>query len=266
MLQVTQHGPIAHIRLTRTILGRPIYSVAAYLVDGLLVDSGPPHTAGELVRWCRDQGVQQVVNTHHHEDHSGGNGPLHRVLGLPIHAPAASLPTLAHFYRLELYRRIIWGRPEGVQAEALGERLDTPHYAFQVIPTPGHCPEHVCFFEAREGWLFSGDLFIHERAHYLRTDEEMAPLLASLRRVLALEPRTLFCSHAGVVPDASVALARKIAYWEQLQEKALELGRSGLSDRQVARQLLGKEGMMTRVTRGHMSKRNLARALMGPGR
>ena len=41
MLQLDQHGPITAIRMARSLLGRPVYWTAAYLVDGLLIDSGP---------------------------------------------------------------------------------------------------------------------------------------------------------------------------------------------------------------------------------
>ena len=89
MVEATAHGSITRLHLARTAFGRPLYTVEAYLVDGLLIDSGPPATASQMVVWCRGRGVRQVVNTHHHEDHAGGDGALQRALGVPIAAPAA---------------------------------------------------------------------------------------------------------------------------------------------------------------------------------
>ncbi len=266
MLETATYGPITRLRLARTVLGRPLYTVNAYLVDGLLIDAGPPATASELVAWCRGRDVRQVVNTHHHEDHSGGDRALQRVLGLPIAAPAEAALILADFYRLQLYRRIVWGRPRRAVAEPLGDAVESEHYRFEVIPTPGHCPDHVCLFEPQQGWLFSGDLFIHERVRYLRTDEDVWGALASLRRVVALRPRLLICSHAGFVEDAGGAIARKIACWEGLAEQARTLRGEGLSPRQITDRLLGAEGLGTRVTRGHSAKINLVRALLEEGR
>ena len=140
--------------------------------------------------------------------------------------------------------------------------VKTAHHHFQVIPTPGHCPDHVCFYEPEQGWLFSGDLFIHERAHYLRRDEDLDELMKSLQHVLALRPKLLVCSHTGVIEDACGAIERKIAYWEQLRIQAQTLRRSGLSVHEVTDHLLGGEGWMTRVSGGHMSKINLVRALL----
>jgi glyoxylase-like metal-dependent hydrolase (beta-lactamase superfamily II) len=264
VLKTSTHDSIIRIQLARTILGRPFYTVAAYLVDGLLIDSGPPFTARQLIAWLQEQEVRQVVNTHHHEDHSGGTGPIQRALRVPVAVPAAAVPLVTHFPQLELYRRIVWGQPAGVTVQALGEVVKTAHHHFQVIPTPGHCPDHVCFYEPEQGWLFSGDLFIHERAHYLRRDEDLDELMKSLQHVLTLRPKLLVCSHTGVIEDACGAIERKIAYWEQLRIQAQTLRRSDLSVHEVTGHLLGGEGWMTRVSGGHMSKINLVRALLRP--
>jgi glyoxylase-like metal-dependent hydrolase (beta-lactamase superfamily II) len=263
MLEATTHGPITRVHLARTFLGRPLYTVEAYLVDGLLIDSGCPATASELVAWCEGRNVRQVVNTHHHEDHSGGDGALQAALGLPIAAPAGAIPILADFPRLQLYRRIVWGQPGDVAVQPLGDVVETDHYRFEVIPTPGHCPDHVCLFEREQGWLFSGDLYVHERVRYMRADEDAVSSLESLRRVLALRPRLLVCSHAGLVEDGCGAIARKIAYWEGLAEQARALRREGLPLREVTDRLLGPEDMMARFTAGHFTKINLIRSLLG---
>jgi len=265
MLESTVDGPITRIHLARTFLGRPLYTVEAYLVDGLLIDTGCPATAAELVAWCRGMDARQGVNTHHHEDHSGGDGALQRGLGLPIAAPDRAVSILADFPSLQFYRRVVWGQPEDVMVERLGSVVETERYRFEVIPTPGHCPDHVCLFESEQGWLFSGDLFIHERVRYLRADENALITLESLRRVLALWPRLLICSHVGLVDDACGAIERKIAFWEGLAQEARALRDQGFSLRQVAHRLLGPEGMMSRFTRGHFSKVNLIRSLLGEG-
>jgi len=262
MLETRTAGPITRLYLARTAFGRPLYTVNAYLVDGLLIDAGCPATASELVAWCRGRNVRRVVNTHHHEDHAGGDRALQRVLGLPVAAPAKAVPLLAHPRRLHLYRRIVWGQPRGVAVEPLGERVETARYCFQVIPTPGHSPDHVCLFEREQGWLFGGDLFVHERVRYLRSDEDVGEILKSLRLALALRPRLLICSHAGFVEDACGAIARKIAYWEDLAERARALRRQGFSLPEVTGRLLGPEDLMTRLSRGHFAKANLVRALL----
>lgn len=247
--------------MARTFLGRPLYTVEAYLVDGLLIDTGCPATAAELVDWCRGQAVRHVINTHHHEDHAGGNRALQEALGVSVSVPAEAVPLLARPPRLQPYRRIVWGQPKPAIVEPLGAFVETERYQFAVLPTPGHCSDHVCFFEPEQGWLFGGDLFIHERVRYLRIDEEARRTLESLRRVLTLRPRVLFCAHAGVIEDACRAIERKIAYWESLAEQARLLREEGLSPRRVTDRLLGPEKGMAYLTGGHFSKLNLIRSL-----
>lgn len=262
MLHATEPEPITCIHLARTFFGRSLYSVKAYLVDGLLIDTGCPATASELAAWCQGRNVRQAVNTHHHEDHAGGNRVLQKTLGLPIAAPVQAVPILADFPRLQFYRWLMWGQPGDVTVEPLGDAVETDRHRFEVISTPGHCPDHVCLFEPKQGWLFSGDLFIHERVRYLRADEDARRTLESLRQVLALKPRLLVCSHAGLVEDGSGAIERKIAYWEGVAKEARSLRRKGLSLRKVTDRLLGPEDMMSRITRGHFAKINLIRSLL----
>jgi glyoxylase-like metal-dependent hydrolase (beta-lactamase superfamily II) len=63
--------PVKAVTMARTALGRPLYKVKAYIVDGWLVDCGSPATSGEIVRLAREQGLRGVVDSHHHKDHAG---------------------------------------------------------------------------------------------------------------------------------------------------------------------------------------------------
>jgi glyoxylase-like metal-dependent hydrolase (beta-lactamase superfamily II) len=261
MLRLHDDGLVRRATMARTAFGQPLYTVEIYVVDGWLIDSGPPATSQEIVRFARELNLCGVANTHHHEDHAGGDAAL-CTLGLIPRAPTLTIPLLAKPYRREFYRRLVWGQPEPVHAVDMGEYLETEQHRFQVIPTPGHCPDHVCLLERSEGWLFSGDLFLGEHVKYLRADEDACVTLDSLRRVMMLDFDTLFCSHAGRVADAKAALCRKIDYWEDIQGRACDLRRAGQPLEAIRDQLLGPEGWMTTFTRGHFSKLNLLRSLI----
>ena len=175
MLKTTFYGDVTRFDLGRTLFGRGRYWATAYLVDGMLVDTGCAFSALELVTALADVPLTHIVNTHTHEDHIGGNGPLQRQRdGLEILAHPLALPVLADprgAQPLHLYRRVTWGWPEPSHGQPVpdGAVIETEHHHFQVVYTPGHRPDHICLYEARRGWLFTGDLFVggQDRANIL---------------------------------------------------------------------------------------------------
>ncbi|HEX3557039.1 MAG TPA: MBL fold metallo-hydrolase [Thermoanaerobaculia bacterium] len=262
MFRPTPQGPLTRIHMASTLLDRPVYEVSAYAFADLLIDSGPPQRAAQLVEWCRGGPVRRVVLTHHHEDHVGGAAALQEELGLPILAPVGAVPILAEGLRIPLYRRAVWRSPRRFRAEPLGPVVEGEGYRLRVVPTPGHAFSHVCLFDEERRWLFSGDLYVHERVRYLRRIESVRDHLDSLRKVLALEPELLICDHAGILDNAAERLARKIGWWEDLGGKARELRDRGLSVEEITRRLLGREGLLSWLSLGDFSHRNLIRELI----
>lgn len=262
MLRTSRHGPLTRIELLPTLLGRPVYSVSAYLLGDTLIDSGCQKTAAELAAWCDGRGIARIVHTHHHEDHAGGDRLLVDRFGLEVSAPPLTAAILEDFYRLPIYRRVVWGQPGKVRARAMADAVEIDGRRFDVISTPGHAADHVCLHDPGSGWVFTGDLFISPEVLYLRRVEDAGKHLDSLRRILELQPRVLICSHAGVIEDASAALSRRIAHWESVAERARLLRAQGRSLGSLTRELLGREGWMTWISLGEFSKRNLVRSLL----
>lgn len=261
MIVSFDYGEVRYFRMARTVLGRAIYWTGVYLIDGLLVDSGPPNLAREVRRLVGDLGVRQCVTTHHHEDHSGNHGLLAQQLRITPLAHASAVARLAEpEARPQLYRRVAWGARPPAPAAPLGDGLETPRFRFRVIHTPGHATDHVALFEPERGWLFSGDLYLAPRLRYLRADEDVYAMMDSLRRVLALEPRVLFCQHRGRVEQGAARLRDKLDFLVELRERIHELHGRGWSDAAIARALPGSDLLWRVWTGGDFSKRNFVRA------
>jgi glyoxylase-like metal-dependent hydrolase (beta-lactamase superfamily II) len=66
-----------------------------------------------------------------------------------------------------------------------------------VLYTPGHSLDHLCLYEPRQGWLFSGDLFVGGRDRALRSGCDIWQIIASLKAIAALPVVCLFAGSAA---------------------------------------------------------------------
>ncbi len=263
MLRISTYAEVTRFDLARTLAGRGRYWTTAYLVDGLLIDSGCAHTAPEMVRALREAPLTRLVNTHSHEDHIGANGPLQRQrAGLEIRAHPLAIPVLEDPRReqpLHPYRRLFWGWPEPSQAQPLadGAVLETEAFRFQVIYTPGHSPDHLCLYEPQRGWLFSGDLFVGGRERALRDGHDIWQIIASLKRIAALPSTVMFPGSARIRENPNTELASKIAYLEEFGNRVLDLHHRGWGVDAIVRALCGKPMFIELITLGDFARRHL---------
>jgi glyoxylase-like metal-dependent hydrolase (beta-lactamase superfamily II) len=268
VIQTTKIGEVTRFDSARTIMGRGAYWATAYLVDGLLIDTGCAHSASELVTKLEDERLDLVVNTHSHEDHIGANSLLQRRYpDLKIYVHPAALPVLADPRKtqpLQLYRRVMWGWPQPSLAQPVqhGDVFETDRFRFEVLYTPGHSPDHLCLYEREKGWLFSGDLFVGGKDRALRVDNNIWQIIATLKAVAALPISRLYPGCARARENPAQELADKIAYLEEIGGQVLALHEKGFPRKKIARSLFGGIMWIELVTSGHFSRLNLVNSFI----
>jgi glyoxylase-like metal-dependent hydrolase (beta-lactamase superfamily II) len=263
-IETSEDGQVARFRLAHKVPGQAPYFTAAYWADGLLIDTGCAHTAREFTSALKRWQVQTVVNTHSHEDHIGANADVQEIFGCPILAHADALPILENprLQPLQPYRRLFWGWPKPSQGEPIGEWVETAHFCFQVVHTPGHSPDHVCLFEPDQGWLFSGDAYVGGQDRALRQGYDIYGIISSLKKLAALPVQRIFSGSGSVRPNGAELLQQKITYLEELGGQIRSLHQQGLSAHRIRRQVLGREPSITYITLGHFSGKHLVRSYL----
>ena len=248
MIATQEFEEVLQIKLCRYPEFIPAATVSAYLVDSLLIDSGPAHTAEELADFLRDKNVKTVVNTHFHEDHISANKFLQEHYGAEIFAPLRSVDKINKPADLFLYQEEVWGYPIPSQVKPLSKSISTEKFTFEIIPTPGHDRDHVCLFESNRRWLFSGDLYVGTKPNVCRPTDDQWQILEDLKTVCALKPRILFPAPSNVILDPGEKLDKVIAHLEDLGRRVEELHKKGLNTDDIRQQIFGEENPITQRT------------------
>jgi glyoxylase-like metal-dependent hydrolase (beta-lactamase superfamily II) len=264
LIKETAFGKIIRIMMGRDLDGAVLYWTTAYLVDGLLIDTGCTYTAEELIKFLHGLKVDKIVNTHHHEDHVGGNALLQKKRGPELYAHHLTIPLINRRLPLNKYQELVWGYPQPSVAKPLLPEVRTAHHNFRVIETPGHCPDHVSLYEPEQGWLFSGDLFVSETQKVFRADEDILTILSSLQRLLELPgpELTIFTSIGEVFTTGRSSILAFLDYIEEVRTKALQLSSEGHDAVSIRDTIFKRESIMAKLTEGHYSVLNLIRGLL----
>lgn len=264
MLEVRKEGPVTLYKMGRSIGSFVPYTAYAFLLDDLLIDTGPRHAGRELLAALEGIKVKKIIHTHYHEDHTGNSREVLKLTGaeMLIHPRAFPFIENPEIMQLRFYERLLWGRPDPFSGKAIPAEIRTDNFCLKVIHTPGHSPDHLCFYEPGQKWLFTGDIFCGTKFKYLRFDEDFHLTLASLNQLAELPVDTAFCSLLGTVNNGSAALAQKIANMKTLKSNVLKERELGHGARRIRSKLLGSEGRMYYATFGHYAKKNAVESII----
>lgn len=145
--------------------------------------------------------VRWVLVTHTHPDHSPGAAPLAartgaELLGLPPppgpHQDTTFVPD---------------------RALADGDTLELGDCSVDVVHTPGHASNHLCFRHTALDWLFTGDHLIDGSTVVIDPpDGDMRHYLESMARIRALACRAIAPGHGNLIEDPRRAIDRIVRH------------------------------------------------------
>lgn len=186
-----------------------------YLLPGrepTLVDAatGEPRHVAALDEALGARRLARVLVTHAHSDHASGAPDL------------AARWTGAEFFKMPWPERdgeyrIDW-RPL-----ADGDVVDAGDGALRVLHTPGHAPDHICFFDETEGTLFCGDLLIQGGTVVVPGSYggSLTDYLASLARIRELRPARVLPAHGPEIDDVAALIDHYVAHRRRRDEEIL---------------------------------------------
>jgi glyoxylase-like metal-dependent hydrolase (beta-lactamase superfamily II) len=95
--------------------------------------------------------------------------------------------------------------------------------SLSALETPGHTRESLCFWDSAEGILFTGDL-VAGTGTVVVDDQPgaLADYIASLDRLLALAPRTIYPGHGPIVEDGPAKIREYLAHRRQRVQQVVD--------------------------------------------
>jgi glyoxylase-like metal-dependent hydrolase (beta-lactamase superfamily II) len=154
--------------------------------------------------------LSAVLVTHAHGDHASG------------------APAIAERMPDARFSKMPWPErdaryPVAWHSLADGDRIDAGDTTVVAVHTPGHAPDHLCFWHEETRTLFSGDLAVQGTSVVIPASVggDLAAYLASIGRVLELEPIRLLPAHGPVINRPATLLRNYLAHRREREEQVL---------------------------------------------
>jgi glyoxylase-like metal-dependent hydrolase (beta-lactamase superfamily II) len=180
-----------------------------------VIDPGPRskrHTDAIVAAAGRDR-IRWIVLTHTHPDHAPGATRLVKVTGAEVLGHSRREPSV----------RVDRALRDGGSVVGADFRLDVLH-------TPGHAPNHLCFLLDGERMLFTGDTILEGMFSVVSpsTGGDMAAYMATLDRLRRIRGlRSIAPGHGRLIDDPEPRIAAYLRHRRDRERQVLRLVRRG---------------------------------------
>ena len=182
-----------------------------YVIKGtptIIIDPGSTQFLTTLIQELQQDGIDAkdidiITNTHLHCDHCSANEALKQLSGARI----LSHPLQNKFYNVTVIETAkFFGLPP-MEFAADGyidnNKLDTADMEFELIPSPGHSPDSICFYCQKDRLLICGDvIFAGNTGRVDLPGGNADQLRQSIEALSRLEIEYLLPGHMDVVTSA----------------------------------------------------------------
>jgi glyoxylase-like metal-dependent hydrolase (beta-lactamase superfamily II) len=180
-----------------------------------VIDPGPdlaPHIDA-IVGASMLERVRWVLLTHTHPDHWPAAGKIRELTGARVAAfsPFPKADEVAIDLDIELHD---------------GDTIDGTEFRLEALHTPGHAPNHLCFWLDEERVLFTGDHVLHGTTTVVNPQRggDMIQYLASLERLRKIRRVSRICpGHGDVMEDPTAVLDEYVAHRKLRERQILKL-------------------------------------------
>ncbi|MCK9984881.1 MAG: hypothetical protein AzoDbin1_01353 [Azoarcus sp.] len=213
------------------------------LFDGgraTVVDSGYVSHGAQTVALLREvlagRRLADLVNTHSHSDHIGGNALVQRTFGCAITVPAGMLPTVAAWDEDALLLTTAAQSGERFHADRAlhpGDTLEMGELVWQAIAAPGHDMDALVFHNRDRRILISGDALWRDGfgilfAEVLGLGDGIGAARRTLEAIARLPVDVVIPGHGAPFVEFDDALARAFARLRAFEEDGSRMARNAI--------------------------------------
>jgi len=178
----------------------------------VVIDPGPLIDAHiETIIASATGPIKWILVTHTHPDHSPAAMQLAAATGAEVMGVVA--PPGRHQDRTFIPDRTLAG----------GEFLTFTEFELEVVHTPGHASNHLCYLHRGSRWLFTGDHIINGSTVVIDPpDGSMSDYLQSLKKLQTIGIDALAPGHGAILENVSEALSWLINHRLKREFKVIE--------------------------------------------